>query len=155
MVAHGRQTHLSACRDDSDHGGRRRKQRVEVVETGIAEVRRSDRIVYIGLPLSCWHKQIEQDRAPSVFLYFLNLRGEPLRDYETAVHLIAKTTAAKGLNVTCRLDRRKYRQDAREAKRKWSTSTWNVTSFMPSGTTSPNQTQNQGNIFIYLRLLTW
>ena len=37
-----------------------------------------------------------------------NWRGEPLRDYETIVNLIAKTTTAKGLNVTCRLDRRKY-----------------------------------------------
>ena len=37
-----------------------------------------------------------------------NWRGEPLRDYETVVKLIAKTTTAKGLRVTCRLDRRKY-----------------------------------------------
>jgi len=37
-----------------------------------------------------------------------NWRGEPLRDYETVVRLIAKTTTAKGLTVTCRLDRRKY-----------------------------------------------
>src|SRR6266705_736149 len=37
-----------------------------------------------------------------------NWQGEPLRDYETIVHLIAKTTTAKGLKVTCRLDRRKY-----------------------------------------------
>jgi hypothetical protein len=37
-----------------------------------------------------------------------NWRGEPLRDYETIVHLISKTTTAKGLTVTCRLDRRKY-----------------------------------------------
>src|SRR3990172_82395 len=36
-----------------------------------------------------------------------NWRGEPLRHYETVVHLIAKTTTAKGLTVTCRLDRRK------------------------------------------------
>jgi hypothetical protein len=35
-------------------------------------------------------------------------RGEPLRDYETIVQLIARTTTAKGLNVTCRLDRRRY-----------------------------------------------
>jgi hypothetical protein len=35
-------------------------------------------------------------------------RGEPLRDYETIVRLIAKTTTAKGLKVTCRLDRRRY-----------------------------------------------
>lgn len=37
-----------------------------------------------------------------------NWRGEPLRDYETIVKLIAGTTTAKGLKVTCRLDRRKY-----------------------------------------------
>lgn len=37
-----------------------------------------------------------------------NWRGEPLRDYETIVNLIAKTTTAKGLKVICRLDRRKY-----------------------------------------------
>jgi len=37
-----------------------------------------------------------------------NWRGEPLRDYETVVRLIAGTTTAKGLTVTCRLDRRKY-----------------------------------------------
>jgi len=36
-----------------------------------------------------------------------NWRGEPLRDYETVVKLIARTTTAKGLTVTCRLDRRK------------------------------------------------
>jgi hypothetical protein len=35
-------------------------------------------------------------------------RGEPLRDYETFVNLIAGTTTAKGLKVTCRRDRRKY-----------------------------------------------
>ncbi|MCK6633253.1 MAG: ISAzo13 family transposase [Fimbriimonadaceae bacterium] len=37
-----------------------------------------------------------------------NWRGEPLRDYETVVRLIAATTTAQGLKVTCRLDRRKY-----------------------------------------------
>jgi Rhodopirellula transposase DDE domain len=37
-----------------------------------------------------------------------NWRGEPLRDYETIVNLIAQTTTAKGLSVICRLDRRKY-----------------------------------------------
>ena len=37
-----------------------------------------------------------------------NWRGEPLRDYETVVRLIARTTTAKGLTVTCRLDHRKY-----------------------------------------------
>jgi hypothetical protein len=37
-----------------------------------------------------------------------NWRGEPLRDSETIVRLIAGTTTAKGLAVSCRLDRRKY-----------------------------------------------
>jgi hypothetical protein len=38
-----------------------------------------------------------------------NWRGEPLRDYETIVKLIARTTTATGLKVVCRLDRRKDR----------------------------------------------
>ena len=37
-----------------------------------------------------------------------NWRGEPLRDYETVVNMISRTTTSKGLKVTCRLDRRKY-----------------------------------------------
>jgi hypothetical protein len=37
-----------------------------------------------------------------------NWRGEPLCDYETIVHLIARTTTAQGLKVVCRLDRRRY-----------------------------------------------
>jgi hypothetical protein len=37
-----------------------------------------------------------------------NWRGEPLRDYETVVRLISRTATARGLTVTCRLDRRKY-----------------------------------------------
>lgn len=37
-----------------------------------------------------------------------NWRGEPLRDYETVVGLIACTTTTKGLKVNCHLDRRRY-----------------------------------------------
>ena len=37
-----------------------------------------------------------------------NWRGKPLQDYETIINLIAHTTTAKGLQVFCRLDRRKY-----------------------------------------------
>src|ERR1700674_4860061 len=37
-----------------------------------------------------------------------NWRGEPLRDYETIVHLISRTTPAQGLTVTRRLDRPRY-----------------------------------------------
>ena len=46
-----------------------------------------------------------------------NWRGEPLRDYETIVRLIAGTTTAKGLTVTCRLDRRKYPSGRRVDKK--------------------------------------
>jgi hypothetical protein len=37
-----------------------------------------------------------------------NWHGEPLRDYEIIVRLIAHQTTAKGLMVTCCLDRRQY-----------------------------------------------
>jgi hypothetical protein len=39
-----------------------------------------------------------------------NWRGEPLRDYETVVRLIAKTTTAKGLTVTPCVSRRVERR---------------------------------------------
>jgi hypothetical protein len=45
-----------------------------------------------------------------------NWRSEPLCDYETVVNLIAQTTTAKGLSVTCRLDRRKYATGRRVSK---------------------------------------
>jgi hypothetical protein len=70
-----------------------------------------------------------------------NWRGEPLRDYETIVNLIAATTTAKGLKVTCRLDRRKYptaRAVSDEEMQRALTS--NPISFMASGTTSSSQT---------------
>ena len=38
----------------------------------------------------------------------LNWRGQPLTDYETVVNLIARTTTATGLKVSCRLDPRRY-----------------------------------------------
>ena len=44
-----------------------------------------------------------------------NRRGDPLRDYEAIVKLIAKTTTAKGLKVRCRLDRRKYPTGRRDS----------------------------------------
>jgi hypothetical protein len=50
-----------------------------------------------------------------------NWRGEPLRDYETVVQLIAKTTTAKGLAVVCRLDRRKYRTGRKVSDREMAT----------------------------------
>jgi transposase len=37
-----------------------------------------------------------------------NWRGEPLKDYETIVNLIASTKTSQGLEVMCRLDHTKY-----------------------------------------------
>ena len=83
---------------------------VAAVEIGIAEIRRRNGSARCGLPLSAGDEQVEQNRTSTLFFSFIssNWRGEPLRDYETVVKLIAKTTTAKGLTVTCRLDRRKY-----------------------------------------------
>ncbi len=67
----------------------------------------------IGLPVSVCHfppGTSKWNKIEHRLFSFIssNWRGEPLRDYETVVKLIAKTTTAKGLTVTCRLDRRKY-----------------------------------------------
>lgn len=50
-----------------------------------------------------------------------NWRGEPLRDYQTVVGLIANTTTTKGLKVTCRLDRRKYKVGRKVTKEEMAT----------------------------------
>jgi hypothetical protein len=50
-----------------------------------------------------------------------NWRGEPLRDYETVVRLIASTTTAKGLRVTCRLDRHHYAVGRKVSKQEFAT----------------------------------
>jgi hypothetical protein len=50
-----------------------------------------------------------------------NWRGEPLRDYQTVIALIASTTTAKGLTVSCRLDRRKYRVGTKVTKEQMDT----------------------------------
>jgi Rhodopirellula transposase DDE domain len=50
-----------------------------------------------------------------------NWRGEPLRDYETVVHLIASTTTAKGLKVNCRLDHRSYATGRKVTKEEMAT----------------------------------
>jgi len=67
----------------------------------------------IGLPISVCHfppGTSKWNKIEHRLFSFIssNWRGEPLRDYETVIKLIAKTTTAKGLTVTCRLDRRKY-----------------------------------------------
>jgi len=68
----------------------------------------------IGLPISVCHfppGTSKWNKVEHRLFSFIssNWRGEPLRDYETIVRLIAGTTTAKGLAVVCRLDRRKYR----------------------------------------------
>ena len=65
-----------------------------------------------------------------------NWRGEPLRDYETIVQLIAGTTTAKGLKVTCRLDRRRYPTGRRVAKAENAAMRRSPHDSMASGTTS-------------------
>ena len=50
-----------------------------------------------------------------------NWRGEPLADYETIVNLIAHTTTATGLKVTCRLDRRRYPTGRQVSAPEWAT----------------------------------
>ena len=67
----------------------------------------------IGLPIKICHfppgtsKWNKVEHRPFSFISS-NWRGEPLCDYETIVRLIAATTTAKGLKITCRLDRRRY-----------------------------------------------
>jgi hypothetical protein len=66
-----------------------------------------------GLPISVCHfppGTSKWNKVEHRLFSFIssNWRGEPLRDYETVVNLISKTTTAKGLKVTCRLDRSVY-----------------------------------------------
>jgi hypothetical protein len=48
-----------------------------------------------------------------------NWRGEPLADYETVVSLIARTTTVTGLQVSCRLDRRRYPLGRKVGEEEW------------------------------------
>ncbi|MDN5872563.1 MAG: ISAzo13 family transposase, partial [Nitrococcus sp.] len=68
---------------------------------------------HIGMPISVCHfppGTSKWNKIEHRLFSFIssNWRGEPLRDYETIVKLIANTTTAKGLKVTCRLDHGKY-----------------------------------------------
>ena len=67
----------------------------------------------IGLPIAVCHfppGTSKWNKIEHRLFSFIssNWRGQPLRDYETVVKLIAHTTTATGLSVTCRLDRRRY-----------------------------------------------
>jgi len=75
---------------------------------GAAAVARRNGSGGVGVSFPAWYQHLEQGRASPLLVHLLELTGEPLRDYETIVNLIARTTTAKGLQVICRLDRRKY-----------------------------------------------
>ena len=68
----------------------------------------------IGIPVSVCHfppGTSKWNKVEHRLFSFIstNWRGEPLADYETIVRLIANTTTAAGLRVTCTLDHRKYK----------------------------------------------
>ena len=68
---------------------------------------------YMGLPITVCHfppGTSKWNKVEHRLFSFIssNWQGEPLRDYETIINLIAGTTTAKGLKVSCRLDRRTY-----------------------------------------------
>ena len=65
-----------------------------------------------------------------------NWRGEPLRDYETIVRLIANTTTVRGLTVTCRLDRRRYPVGRKVSDKEIATLNLTPQSFPANGTAS-------------------
>ena len=91
-------------------GRRGRKQRlaVAVVEVGVAEIFRSDRTVHFGLSFSSRHQQMEQDRAPAVFLHFVQLARAAVAGLRNGRPSHHPDNYNKGLTVTCRLDRRRY-----------------------------------------------
>jgi hypothetical protein len=67
----------------------------------------------IGMPISVCHfppGTSKWNKVEHRLFSFIstNWRGEPLADYETIVRLIASTTTAAGLRVTCTLDHRRY-----------------------------------------------
>ena len=102
LYGHSRQLLITADGGGSN-GYRRRTWKVELQrladETGL-----SLHVCHFPPGTSKWNKVEHR-----LFSFISsNWRGEPLRDYETVVRLIAHTTTAKGLRVTCRLDRRRY-----------------------------------------------
>jgi len=80
----------------------------------------------LGLPISVCHfppGTSKWNKVEHRLFSFIssNWRGEPLVDYETVVHLIATTTTATGLKVSCRLDRRRYPLRRQVSDEEWAT----------------------------------
>jgi hypothetical protein len=61
-----------------------------------------------GLPPAARYQQMEQNRAPPIFVHHHQLARKPLRSYRTIVQLIAATTTDTGLKVRAELDENKY-----------------------------------------------
>ena len=62
----------------------------------------------LGVPFPARHEQAELGGAPAVLVHQHGLARGPATDHETIARLVANTTTATGLRVTCRLDRRTY-----------------------------------------------
>ena len=90
--------------DGGGSNGYRLRQWKMKLQTLADEARIHIRVCHFPPGTSKWNK-VEHRLFSFISSHW---RGEPLRDYETIVQLIAKTTTAKGLTVTCRLDRRRY-----------------------------------------------
>lgn len=78
----------------------------------------------MGIPISVCHfppgtskwNKVEHRLFSSISS---NWRGEPLRDYETVINLISRTTTTTGLRVTCRLDLSRYPIGKKVTKEQW------------------------------------
>jgi len=106
----GRRIYRMQDNSDHGHGGEKQRVAVAVVEIRIAEIRRSDGVVYFVVT-SSRHSKWNTDRTPAVFLYLINWRGEPC-ETTNGLKLIARQPR-EGIASPCRLDRRKYLTGAR------------------------------------------
>jgi transposase len=76
----------------------------------------------VGIPVSVCHfppGTSKWNKVEHRLFSFIssNWRGEPLTDYETIVRLISSTKTAKGLSVSCYLNRRKFKTGIRVSKK--------------------------------------
>ena len=112
MVAPGRETDLSGGQNDTDHRRRRWEQRLGgcvLWKFELQKWRRRNGPPCFGLSFPTRHHANVNKIEHRLFSFIprtgaANLDGTTKRLFQ----LIAKTTTAKGLKVTCRLDRRKY-----------------------------------------------
>lgn len=101
---------VSVDTEKADHRRRRWKQRLAPapMEMGASATGRPDGLGTGRSPFPPGTSQWNKVEHRLFSFISSNWRGEPPRDYETIVRLIAATTTAKGLKATCRLDHHKY-----------------------------------------------